>query len=274
MLHVWPQEEGMTTPTDFLNDIRLADKTKVRYAWVYQTFERWTGHFIPESDIEVNQFLAHLEELGKSDSTISVSSAALKRVMVYHGIPTNRLEKRSVTMKEPEYLSKDEIRALLDADTSPLVQAIIALLYDTGARITEILGVNMADVDLGTPERGGYFRNVRRKAGRLDTVNVGAFGMGYLQTWLGARTGDHPKVFGDWTYHEIYRFVKTAAKKAGFPFHPHMLRHSRAIHMHDDGMSWEEIGYQLGHVRSSQTINIYGRTKGEDLKAATTPVSL
>ena len=62
--------------------------------------------------------------------------------------------------------------------------------------------------------------------------------------------------------------AKAAAKLAGIAyFKPHMLRHSRAVHLSEDtDLRWEEIGYQLGHVNPSITARIYTRPNPEDLK--------
>ena len=99
--------------------------------------------------------------------------------------------------------------------------------------------------------------------------------MGYLAKWMDVRTGKHPKVYGYRTYTDMYRLMKAAAKRAGIPkFTPHMLRHSRAIHLRQEGLSWEEIGYQLGHVNPVITVKYYTRPDQYDLKKIVPAVSL
>ena len=174
-----------------------------------------------------------------------------------------------VTLKTPEYLSKKEIKELLTATTNLPSKTMVALLYDSGARIGEMLGLTVEGIDWN----GALY--VVRKGGREDWVNVSEWGMEYLAEWMDKRTGNHPKVFGPITYYEIYQSLKIAAKKAGLPqFYPHMLRHSRAVHLRQDGVSWEEIGYQLGHINPTITVKYYTRPDTFDLKAVIPPVTL
>ena len=73
----------------------------------------------------------------------------------------------------------------------------------------------------------------------------------------------------------MYGLLKNAANAAGLEkFTPHMLRHSRAVHLRQDGLSWEEIGYQLGHVNPVITVKYYTRPDQYDLKKVVPPVSL
>ena len=53
-----------------------------------------------------------------------------------------------------------------------------------------------------------------------------------------------------------------------------MLRHSRAVHLRQDGVSWEEIGYQLGHINPTITVKYYTRPDTFDLKKAIPSVNL
>ena len=265
----------MSAHTEFLGAIKASAATKRRYLGPLTRFARWAGQEIPIDDLQVNRFLTFLEtDLGQQEATIAVAQAALTRLMRYHRIPVDRIEAHTVTLKDPKYLSKNQIRDLLNADPSPLVQCVIAILYDSGARITEPLDALVANIDWGDDVAGGFIRDVVRKGGRRDTLNVSAWGMAYLKAWMKARKGNHPKIFGDWTYQEIYRFLKAAASKAGFKFNPHMLRHSRAVHLREDGADWVDIGYHLGHTRPSKTQDVYARPVPEDLKKMIPGVNL
>jgi integrase/recombinase XerD len=252
----------------FLDEIRASDNTKRIYKNTLTLFQRQYGH-LPDSSAEAQEYIRKRERDGLSPASIGLDVAAFLRYLKFQGIQTNRLERMPVTLKTPEYLSKKEIATLLASSNQMSVKTLIALLYDSGARISEILGVKVDDIDWN----GALM--VRRKGGRQEWANVSPWGMDYLAKWMDTRTGAHPKVFGSRNYNDMYRMCKTAAKKAGLPrFKPHMLRHSRAVHLREEGVSWEEIGYQLGHVNPAITLKYYTRPDSYDLKKAIPTVTL
>jgi len=252
----------------FLSQIRASENTKRIYRNALTLFHRQYGH-LPESSTEAQDYIRIREEAGLAPATIGLDVAAFLRYLKYQNIPTNRLERLPVTLKTPQYLSKKEVSALMAAANELVVKTTVALLYDSGARISEILGL---EVD-GINWNGAL--QVSRKGGRMEWANVSEWGMGFLAEWMDRRTGNHPKVFGLRTYGEMYRLLKATGKRAGLPrFHPHMLRHSRAVHLREDGVSWEEIGYQLGHINPTITVKYYTRPDTFDLKKVIPAVTL
>jgi len=252
----------------FLSQIRASENTKRIYKNTLMKFYRQNGH-LPESSAEAQDFIRLREEAGLAPATIGLDVAAFLRYLRFQGIPTNRLERMPVVLKTPEYLTKQEISALMGASTSLSAKTMVALLYDSGGRISEMLGMEGEGINWN----GALL--VMRKGGRQEWANVSEWGMQYLAEWMDNRTGNHPKVFGNRTYGEMYRLLKSAAKKAKLPqFHPHMLRHSRAVHLRQDGVSWEEIGYQLGHINPTITVKYYTRPDTFDLKQAIPAVNL
>jgi|TARA_Y100000296_G_C5119036_1_gene229364 integrase len=252
----------------FIDEIRASESTKLTYWKRLNQFQKVYGH-MPESSAEAQEYVRKREDAGLAPATIGLDVAALLRYLKYRGLDTHRLERMPVMLKTPQYLTQDEISALI-ANCNQLVgKTMIALLYDSGARISEILGVKVEDVDWN-----GALR-VTRKGGRQEFANVSGWGMNYLAQWMDRRTGDHPKVFGSRNYNDMYRILKSAGMKAKLPhFHPHMLRHSRAIHLRQQGVDWAEIGYQLGHVNPTITIKYYTRPDTFDLKQVIPPVTL
>jgi integrase len=252
----------------FLREIRASENTKRIYKNTLTLFHRQYGH-LPESSAEAQAYINQREEAGLAPATIGLDVAAFLRYLRFQGIATNRLERMPVTLKTPEYLTKKEIAALMVATAHLAPKTMVALLYDSGARIGEMLGLEVEGINWN-----GALR-VMRKGGRQEWANVSEWGMRYLAEWMDSRTGNHPKVFGNRTYGEMYRSLKSAAKKAELPqFHPHMLRHSRAVHLREDGVSWEEIGYQLGHINPTITVKYYTRPDTFDLKKAIPAVNL
>jgi integrase/recombinase XerD len=260
--------DSQTALATFLGNIRASANTKRCYKNTLTLFAREYGH-LPESSGEAQEFIYAREKAGLKPATVGLDVAAFLRYFKYHSIPTNRLEKYPVVLGTPTYLSESEISKLLGAARYPILKCLIALLYDTGARISEVLNTTKDDIDWN----GGL--KVIRKGGREEVANVSEWGLGYLATWLDVRRGDDVRIFGNRTYHDMYMMLKTTAKKAGIPyFKPHMIRHSRAVHLRDQGVSWEEIGYQLGHVNPTITVKYYTRPDNYDLKKAIPAVQL
>ena len=264
------QANDTTTATadDFLTTIRASDNTKRCYGNTLRLFMREYDH-LPNSSEEAQAFIATREAKGLKPATVGLDIAAMQRFLKWRGLPTHRLERLPVLLQAPRYLSKAEIKTLLDGCETPLTRCVVALLYDSGARIGEILALRMNDIDW----RG--FLTITRKGGRKDAANVSSWGMQYLRDWVNQATGSSPRLFGWYNYNSIYRLLKRAAARAGIAeFHPHMLRHSRAVHLRQDGLSWEEIGYHLGHVNASTTINVYARTSAFDRQRTIPAVNL
>lgn len=254
-------QPGAKEIDNFLGSIRVAENTKRSYRRALYLFAAWSGYSAPSSSADAQAFLEYRESLGRKPATLAVDAYALTRYLRWKGIDVGRLERPNVTLPAPEYLSRQEIQVLLEAAESPLLQCIVAVLYDSGARIREILGVAMDGVD---PEG---FLQVRRKGGRADTAIITDWAKQYLDSWLEVRGSRHPMLFLDYKYESVRRWLKKAAIKGGIKkFHPHMLRHSRAVHLREEGMEWEDIGYLLGHVDVRTTINIYGRPTAQDLR--------
>jgi len=241
----------------FLDSIRVSDRTKKIYRGILGNYLRSAGK-LPESIAEVQVYLS--SRVGKSASTLAVDSAAFRRYLDWAGVPTKRLERIPIQQQPPEYLSLPEIKVLMDHAGSVLLRTLIAVCYDTGARVGEILGLKVADINWD-----GYLR-VRRKGGKEEWVPVSDRALEYMRQLL-HRSQKHPRVFGDRTYRDMWAQARDAAKRAGLQrFHFHMLRHSRAVHLREQGVDWVDIAYQLGHVDPGMTIKIYTRLKPEDLR--------
>ena len=200
--------DSQTALATFLGNIRASANTKRCYKNTLTLFAREYGH-LPESSGEAQEFIYAREKAGLKPATVGLDVAAFLRYFKYHSIPTNRLEKYPVVLGTPTYLSESEISKLLGAARYPILKCLIALLYDTGARISEVLNTTKDDIDWN----GGL--KVIRKGGREEVANVSEWGLGYLATWLDVRRGDDARIFGIRTYHDMYMMLKTTAKSPG-----------------------------------------------------------
>lgn len=172
----------------------------------------------------------------------------------------------------PHDLSPGEVERLLAAESGDDVQsirnrAILEVFYATGARVSEVCGLAVGDVDLAE-------RTIRLfgKGSKQRMTPLGRAAREALERYLdGPRAilGCRRKIgAGDRLFlsrtgrrllrESVFRLVKAAALKAGIVknVHPHLLRHSFATHMLEGGANLRAVQVLLGHA-SLETTEIY-----------------
>nr|BFE68495.1 tyrosine recombinase XerC [Actinoplanes digitatis] len=153
-------------------------------------------------------------------------------------------------------------------------QAVLELLYATGVRVSELCGLDVADLDEG--------RRVVRVFGKGAKERVVPYGIPAqraLDEWLKrgrpalAHAGSGDALFlgargGRLQQTVVRRIVAAAARAAGLPHtSPHDLRHSAATHLLDGGADLRAVQDLLGHASLSST-QIYTHVSTERLRAA------
>lgn len=259
-----PKENVTAKIQEFLQAIRASENTKLAYASTMSVFWEWSGGALPESADDCQRFIDWRVTQGRKPATIAKDAAALVRYLEWRKLPARKLERPAVTLGEPKYLSEEDVGRLLRACETTMEKALVALLYDTGARISEVLSITVADIDWE-----GYLRNVRRKGGRVEgAVNVTTWGMGYLRAWLQVRDSSSPLLFNGYERRQAAAMLLRAAKRASLEhFSPHMLRHSRGTHLlHNQHVPLENVSYQLGHTSTATTSRLYTRLRAQDNK--------
>lgn len=188
----------------------------------------------------------------------------------YCGEP-QRMEKVPHGRGIPDVLSRDEISRLLDHTDSSFYFALFSAMYYCGLRKEEVLGLTWGAVNL----HGGYLR-IRGKGNRERIVPMAASLREILaghERLTGAAGVDASLVFpsprGGGRLYDVKKALKRAADRAGIPrrVHAHMLRHSFATHLLQQGEDIRLIQAGLGH-RSITTTQIYTHVAYPALAAA------
>jgi integrase/recombinase XerD len=175
----------------------------------------------------------------------------------------------------PKALTVEQVAALLDAaaatasspDPAEAVRglrsaAILELLYGTGARISEAVGLDVDDIDLESPAV-----RLHGKGGRDRVVPLGGPARAALATYLrrgrptlaSASASPGPAVFLSrrgtrLSRQSAWSALRSAATAAGVPgASPHVLRHSFATHLLDGGADVRVVQELLGHASVSTT---------------------
>jgi len=134
-------------------------------------------------------------------------------------------------------------------------RAILEVAYGAGLRVSEVAGLNLADLDLST----GLAR-VRAGKGKKDRVcPMGEPAVDAVRAWLAVRGTAPGALFtnqegGRLTTRALYDVVRDSAVKNGLAgVHPHALRHSYATHLLSGGADIRSIQEMMGHASLSTT---------------------
>lgn len=247
----------------YLNDKKMDPSSIMLYR---NAVARW---FSTLNGFEPTERLAqaYVDKLARtrSASTANLNAHAIMKYFKWKG-KTVELECPSIPAPNPDYLSMDQVYALMNACTSLLEEVLIIVLFDTGVRISELLNLKVSGIDWRNS-----FITVTRKGGRVEIVNISSKALAVLAKWIGMRAADDERVLMGLTYHEAWRTIKKVGKRTGINIHPHMLRHSRAVQLLLDGAEMNIVKEHLGHVNIATTINIYGKLRAIDVKGKLKP---
>jgi integrase/recombinase XerD len=221
---------------------------------------------------EISAYYRFLRASGKSQATVQRCSATL-RCYYAHLIDKRKLKDnpaRHVTMdrqkrKLPQVLSSSEVEQFLEQpDTHDAKgirdKAMLEMLYATGIRVSELINLNMEDVNLSV----GFVRcrsGDKERVIPMYKVAVKAL-RDYLEEVRPAMVEavDEPALFVNlggsrMSRQGFWKIVKTYQKKAGIEkdITPHTLRHSFAAHLLVNGANLKDIQEMLGHADLSTT---------------------
>lgn len=230
-------------------------------------------------------YIYSMQKKGRSSATISRHLAALKsfyRFLFSEGEifknPTSTVELPRTPKKLPQVLSESEMDRLLSQPKADNLcglrdKAMLELLYATGLRVSELVSLNLADINL----EGGYLR-CWGKGSKERIVPIGKMARYYLIKYLShARrklTRGKPEEALFLNHHGkritrqgLWKIIKQYARAAGIEkkITPHILRHSFATHLLRNGADLRSVQEMLGHADISTT-QIYTHLTRADLK--------
>ena len=222
---------------------------------------------------DMKEYINHLSEQGKSNSTISRSTASIKSLYRYllskNLVETNiaeSIESPKVDRKEPLILTTSEIETLLEQpDLSELKgkrdKAMLEVLYSTGIRVTELISLKIDDVNL----TNGYIRVKKKNSERH--IPLGNLSLKCLKDYINKvrplliRTEEEKTLFINTNgqkmtrqgYWKILKQYKEQAK-IDKDITPHTIRHSFAVHMLQNGAEIKTVQELLGHTDIASTM--------------------
>ena len=253
----------------------------------------------------LRSYLASLYEQGLARTTAARKLAALRAFYRYLGQigavardPAKALRTPRTPQRIPQRLETEEVEALLHAPDPATARgrrdlAILELLYGTGVRVSELVGLDLADLNAGS-----RIVRVLGKGGKERVVPFGEVAADALRGWLSARpelaaaggaaaggAGNGAALFlnargGRLSDRSVRTIVRRYLGEAGIAHlagkaTPHTLRHAFATHLLDRGADLRAIQELLGHatlattqkytqVSTARLFEVYARTHPRD----------
>ncbi len=221
-------------------------------------------------------FLIDLHGRGLQRATLArylAATRALTKFLLREGAlakdPAAALKTPKNQRPLPLHLGEEDTTRLIDAAKNARDRAILETLYGGGLRVSELVGLDIDDVDL---VRG--VARVRGKGRKERLSPLGGCAVRAVQAWLAERPkSDDPRpIFlncrgGRLSARSVHRLVRECAERADVDprITPHTLRHSFATHLLDRGADLREVQELLGH-KNIATTQIYTHVSMERLK--------
>lgn len=269
-------------------DKKLSENTLQSYKRDIVQYESYLNNnklnYVKMTGENIKNYLKHLEQIGKKTSTISRNLASIRSFYQFllrnkkvKKDPTDKIQSPKVEKKAPSTLSSQEIELLLeqpkDVDLKGIRdKAMLEFAYATGMRVTEIISLDIDDINVKesyvTCKTGAKQRNIP-----LGTLSLKAL-VEYIEN-------SRPILIKDET--ETALFVNTNGRRLtrqGFwkivkyykeqahitkDITPHVLRHSFATHLLQNGADLKSIQTMLGHSDISST-QVYMQFQDESIK--------
>ncbi|MFN7926358.1 MAG: site-specific tyrosine recombinase XerD [Blastocatellia bacterium] len=229
--------------------------------------------------------LEGLKEEGNSDATLARFISVLKgyfRFFQREGIltadPTAHLDSRKSWQSLPKFLTLEEVEKLLAQpdlanDVGLRDRAMLEVLYASGLRVSELLGLKMLDIDWETGLLTCFGKGSKQRK-----VPLGRSAMTYLQRYLPARSrllrgSQSQRLFVEPGGHalsrqKIWLVIKDYGRQAGIGYiTPHLLRHSFATVLLEHGADLRSVQLLLGHADIGTT-QIYTHVTDDQVRAS------
>ena len=268
---------------------KASDNTVFSYIRDIRQFSDWADKqgiaLVDVTQLNIRSYLDHLKVLGKSDATVSRSMASLKNFYTYlvsagfvEATPLIEIHVERGEKKLPQILTNKEIELLLAQpacvdEKGYRDKAMLELMYATGIRVSELIELNLDDVNIDV----GIIKCSNAKKGRVIPLYPAA--QKALKVYLkDIRAGmladpDEQALFVNvngarMSRQGFWKILKHYQQTAGIEkeITPHTLRHSFAVHLLENGADIDSLQELMGHCDISST-QLYTQMINQKLKS-------
>lgn len=265
--------------SDFIGELKLEKRLSENTLESYNRDIKQYLNYLKENDIDfktvkkstIISYILYLQKQGKATTSISRNLASLRsfyRVLMKNKVvqnnPTIDLESPKIEKKMPQIMTIEEVEKLLSLPSSKdnkgiRDKAMLEVLYATGIRVTELINLNLEDVNLNL----GYIKCTGTKE---RIVPVGKMALISLEAYISkgranlAKSNDVNALFLNFhgermTRQGFWKIIKYYASIAGISrdITPYTLRHSFATHLLENGADIKSVQQMLGHSDISTT---------------------
>lgn len=267
---------------------KLSNNTLQSYRRDIKQYEEYIEqekmNYLKITQEDIRAYLDELAQKGKKASTISRNLASIRsfyqflfRARKVKGDPTEGIQSPKIEKKAPNVLSAKEVELLLDQPKDVDLKgtrdkAMLEFAYATGMRVTEIISLDIDDVNV----EEGYA--ICRNGNKQRTVPLGGISVKALKEYVQEarpiliRDENEKALFVNingkrLTRQGFWKIVKYYKEQAHITkdITPHVLRHSFATHLLQNGADLKAIQTMLGHSDISST-QVYMQFQNENLK--------
>ena len=270
------------------NDKKLSDNTLQSYRRDVLQYKKYVEenkiNYAKVKQDDIKTYLQHLQDINKKASTISRNLASIRLFYQYElrnnkvkSDPTEGIQSPKIEKRVPSILTTQEVSLLLDQPKNIDLKgirdkAMLEFAYATGMRVTEIISLNIDDVNLVngyvTCKNGSKQRNIP-----LGTMSLKAL-KEYIEESrpIMIKSEKEKALFVNingrrLTRQGFWKIIKYYKEQAHITkdITPHVLRHSFATHLLQNGADLKAIQTMLGHSDISST-QVYMQFQDESLK--------
>ena len=274
---------------DFLeNDKRLSENTLQSYKRDIEQFNKYLQScqiaYTRVKQENIKEYIKELQESGKKASSISRCIASIRSFYQFARKnkkikidPTENIQAPKIEKKAPSILSSKEVELLLNQPKEMDLKgirdkAMLEFAYATGMRVTEIISLNIDDIDF---EQGNVMCKTRAKTrviplGRLSLKALTEYANDARKILI--KSEEEKALFVNvngtrLTRQGFWKIIKYYKEQANIntEITPHVLRHSFATHLLQNGADLKAIQTMLGHSDISST-QVYMQFQDESLK--------
>jgi integrase/recombinase XerD len=276
--------------SSFLNHLQIERGLAANSIAAYRRDLEKFKNFLGSTDLDqvspetINNFETSLREVKLSKASINRIESTLrsffKHLQQEYGLadPTLEIAPSKAARRLPKALTIDQILSMINAayrESDPITlrdQAMLELLYSSGARVSELIGINLNDLSIVQSDDGEITTlKLRGKGSKERIVPLGSFASKAIDDYcvrvrpslLAKNSKGNTALFlnsrgGRISRQSAWQMVLDSAKKAGVTEHvsPHIFRHSYATHLLDGGADIRVVQELLGHA-SVTTTQIY-----------------